>query len=145
MLCRRVWARLRPVKSLTILLPVLALLPQDPQKTSFEVLAGFEYSVGKPLPAKVTALDGQVVTISGFMQREVPGSGPVNQFLLINSACGCNGTPKLNEILFCALPDGVTMDVLPGFVHVTGTLYVGEQKEDGEVIALYVLDADTVQ
>ncbi len=32
-----------------------------------------------------------------------------------------------------------------GVVHITGTLYVGEQKEDGTVWAVYVLDADTVQ
>ncbi len=121
------------------------LLPQEPQKVSFELLAGFEYAPGRPLPAKVAALDNQTVTISGFMRREVPGSGPVNQFLLVNDACGCTGTPKMNEIVFCALPSGVTMDVPANIVHVTGKLYVGEQVEDGEVVAIYVLDADKVQ
>ena len=128
-----------------VLLPLLVLPMADPVKASFEELAGFEYAPGKPLPARVMAFDGKAVAISGFMQREVPGSGPVNEFLLVNSACNCNGTPKLNEIVFCTLPDGVTMDVLPGFVHVTGTMYVGEQKEDGEVVALYVMDADEVK
>ena len=127
------------------LLPLLVLPMPDPVKASFEELSGFEYSPGKALPAKVLAFDGKSVSISGFMQREVPGSGPVNEFLLVNSACNCNGTPKLNEIVFCTLPDGVTMDVLPGFVHVIGTMYVGEQKEDGEVVALYVMDADEVK
>ena len=80
-----------------------------------------------------------------IMVREVPGSGPVGTFLLINDACGCNGTPKMNEIVFCALPDGVTMDIKPGVVHVAGKLYVGEQKEDGAVVALYSMDVDTVK
>ena len=128
-----------------VLASVLALPIQDPVKTSFAVLASYEYTEGMQLPAEVRALDSKTVSVSGFMQREVPGSGPVSQFLLINDACGCNGTPKLNEIVFCALPDGVTMDILPGIVHVTGTLYVGEQKEDGAVWAVYVLDADTVK
>ncbi len=131
--------------ALLLLLPLLPLPRQEPQKTSFEVLAGFTFEPGKPLPAKITALDGKDVTISGFMRREVPGGAPVNQFLLVNDACGCTGTPKLNEIVFCALPDGVSIDVLPGIAHVTGKLFVGEQREDGEVVAVYVLDADKVR
>ncbi|MFO0279182.1 MAG: DUF3299 domain-containing protein, partial [Planctomycetota bacterium] len=94
---------------------------------------------------EVTVLDEKVVEIRGFMQRESPGSEPVNSFLLINDACGCTGTPKLNEIVFCTLPDGVTTEVKPGVVTVTGKLYVGEEKEDGVVIMLYQLDADTVK
>jgi hypothetical protein len=134
------------VKTLAaMLLPLLLHGGQDPVKTSFAVLAGFDWVEGKQLPAEVTAMDAKVVSISGFMQREVPGSGPVEQFLLINDACGCNGTPKLNEIVFCALPDGVTTDIKPGVVHVTGTLYVGEQREDGTVWGIYVLDADSIQ
>ena len=129
----------------TPLLCLLACLAQDPTKIGFATLAGFEYSEGMALPKEVTDLDQKVVKISGFMQREVPGGGPVNQFLLINEACGCNGTPKMNEIVFCTLPDGVTMDVLPGVVTVTGTLYVGETKEEGVVVMIYQMDADTVQ
>jgi len=128
-----------------VLLPLLVLPLADPVKASFEELAGFEYTPGKPLPARVQAFDSKVVVISGFMQREVPGSGPVNEFLLVNSACNCNGTPKLNEIVFCTLPDGVTMDIKVGVVTVTGKLYVGEEKEDGVVVMLYQMDADTVK
>jgi hypothetical protein len=36
------------------------------------------------------------------------------------------------------------MDILTGVVTVTGKLYVGEEKEDGDVILVYALDADTV-
>ena len=132
--------------SLAILLCALpALPPQDPVKTSFAVLASFDFKEGMTLPAEVTRLDQKVIEITGFMQREVPGSGPVNQFLLINDGCGCNGTPKLNEIVFCALPEGVKMEVKSGVVKVTGTLYVGEVKEDGYVVMLYTMDADTVK
>lgn len=130
---------------LPLLLAVLCLPGDDPHKTSFAVLAGFTFTEGMKLPKEVTDLDEKIVTLSGFMQREVPGSGAVNQFLLINDACGCNGTPKLNEIVFCTLPAGVTMDCKPGVVHVTGKLYVGEEKEDGVVVMLYQLDADVVK
>jgi hypothetical protein len=124
---------------------LLPLAADEPIKTSFAVLASFTWQEGMTLPAEVTALDTKMVTVSGFMQRETPGSEPLNQFLLINDACGCNGTPKLNEIVFCTLPDGVTMDLKPGVVHVTGKLFVGEEKEDGAVIALYTMDADLVK
>jgi hypothetical protein len=133
------------VKSAAALLLLLCAALQDPKKTSFAVLASYEFEPGMDLPAEVLALDEVVVSISGFMQREVPGSGPVGQFLLISEACGCTGTPKMNEIVFCALPDGTTTDVKPGIVTVTGKLYVGEQREEGEVVAVYVLDADSVQ
>jgi hypothetical protein len=126
------------------LLAVLAAAT-DPIAVGFAKLAGFGWKEGLALPKEVTDLDEKVVTIRGFMQREVPGGGPVNQFLLINDACGCNGTPRLDEIVFCTLPDGVTMDIKPGVVSVTGKLYVGEEKEDDVVVMLYQMDADTVQ
>ena len=128
-----------------VLLGLLSCLADEPTKVGFAVLAGFTYTEGMTLPKEVTAVDEKVVAIRGFMQREVPGSGPVNQFLLVNEACGCNGTPKLNEIVFCTLPDGVTMDILPGVVTATGKFYVGEEKEDGVVVMLYQMDADTVK
>ena len=118
--------------------------PQEPIPTSFTELAGFDYTEGMKLPEEVTKLDDKVVTIQGFMKREIPGVGPVNQFLLINDACGCNGTPMLHEIIFCMLPEGVTMEVKPGVVKVTGKLYVGEEKEDDVVVMLYQMDADSV-
>lgn len=132
--------------ALRLLLPALLLLAaDDPLKVGFAKLAGFDYQEGMKLPKEVTDLDEKVVELRGFMQRETPGSEPVNSFLLINDACGCNGTPKLNEIVFCTLPDGVTSEVKPGVVTVTGKLYVGEEKEDGVVIMLYQLDADAVK
>jgi hypothetical protein len=132
--------------ALRLLLPALLLLAaDDPLKVGFAKLAGFDYQEGMKLPKEVTELDEKLVEIRGFMQRESPGSDPVNTFLLINDACGCNGTPKLNEIVFCTLPDGVTTDIKPGVVTVTGKLYVGEEKEDGVVIMIYQLDADTVK
>ncbi len=128
-----------------LLLQVAALLLADPIAVGFAKLASFEFKDGMTLPTEVTDLDQKEVTIRGFMVREVPGSGPVSQFLLINDACGCNGTPKLNEIVFCTLPTGVTMDIKTGVVSVTGKLYVGEEKEDGVVIMIYQMDADTVK
>lgn len=127
------------------LLSALCLLASDdPVSVGFATLAGFDYQEGMTLPKEVTDLDEKIVSVRGFMQREVPGSSPVNSFMLVNEACGCNGTPKMNEVIFCTLPDGVTMDIKPNVVTVTGKIYVGEEKEDGVVVSLYAMDADTV-
>lgn len=124
---------------------LLATVGDDPIKVGFATLAGFDWQEGMTLPKEVTDLDEKLVTIRGFMRREVPGGGPVSTFMLVNDACGCNGTPKMNEIVFCTLPDDVTMDIKPGVVSVTGKLYVGEEKEDDVVVMIYQMDADTVQ
>jgi hypothetical protein len=126
-------------------LGLIVVAAGDPIPVGFAKLAGFDWKDGMTLPKEVTELDEKVVEVRGFMRREEPGGSAVNSFLLVNDACGCNGTPKLNEIIFCTLPDGVTMDIKPGVVTVTGKLYVGEEKEDGVVIMLYQMDADTVK
>jgi hypothetical protein len=130
---------------LPLLLGLLACLGNDPISVGFGKLAGFDYTEGMTLPTEVADLDEKVVTLRGFMRREVPGSGPMNAFLLVNDACGCTGTPKMNEIVFCTLPDGVTTDEKTGLVTVTGKLYVGEEKEEGVVVMLYQMDADSVK
>ncbi len=126
------------------LIGVLAAPPCDPVDVDFATLSNFDYVEGMKLPKAVTKYDEETVTISGFMAREDEGSGPVEFFLLINDACGCEGTPKLNEIVYCAMPEGETIEIQPGTVEVTGMLYVGEEKEDGFVVGIYSLDADSV-
>lgn len=134
------------MKPAPVLLGLLTILPgQDPIRTSFAVLASFTYEEGMKLPEEVTKLDNKSVTVGGFMMREVPGGGEVSQFLLINDACGCTGTPKMNEIVYCAMPEGRKTEIKAGVVKVTGTLYVGEQKEDGIVLGIYFMDVDSIQ
>jgi hypothetical protein len=134
-----------PLARAAALVALLAVLPAgDPIPVDFAVLSGFDYVEGMELPASVTRYDEQTVTVSGFMQREDGGEGDTEFFMLINDACGCEGTPKLNEIVFCAMPPGQPTPVRAGVVKVTGTLYVGEQREDGVVWGIYSLDVDTV-
>lgn len=132
----------------TAALGLALLLPAaDPTEVDFQVLSGFEYREGMQLPAEVTQHNEKSVVIAGFMRREDEASAAgdeVEYFMLVNDACGCEGTPKLNEIVFCAMPEGKTTKILPGIVKVTGTLFVGEEKEDGVVLALYTMDVDSL-
>ena len=66
-------------------------------------------------------------------------------FILVNDACGCEGTPKLNEMIFCAMPEGKTVNIKPGTASVTGTIYVEEEKEEGVVVSLYTMAVDSVK
>lgn len=116
----------------------------DPKPVDFASLSDFKFVRGMKLPDHVTKLDKKKVRISGFMGRDGSGAGPVDYFMLINDACGCNGTPFLNEIVFCDMAQGTTTDIFPGIVTIEGTLYVGEVVEDGVVTSLYNLDVDRI-
>jgi hypothetical protein len=134
-----------PLRHLLTACLAFAPLADEPIAVDFASLSDFEYVEGMQLPAHVTKLDKKRVRISGFMARENPGDGPVEYFLLINDACGCEGTPFLNEVLFCAMPEGERTEIRPGNSTVVGTLYVGEIEEDGYVVALYCLDVDRIE
>jgi hypothetical protein len=125
---------------------VFGLLPwqRDPEFLDFKVLSEWEYTDGMKLPDSVTKLDRKKFTLSGFMRREDSGFGEVEFFLLVYENCGCTGTPKINELVYCAMPEGVTTPVHPGPVKVSGTLYVAEQKDDGVVYGIYAMDVDKV-
>jgi len=129
---------------LALLLPVSGSAGSDPEEIDFARLSDFDYVEGMTLPKHVTTLDDKTITISGFMRREFDGTGPVEYFMLINDACGCDGTPFLNEVLFCTMPEGETVEIEPGIVSVTGRFYAGETKEDGYVVSLYDMDVDSI-
>ncbi len=118
---------------------------EDPIATSFTTLAGFDFTPGVQLPQEVVDLDDKTVRVQGFMQAEKDGDTDLSYFLLINDACGCQGTPKLNEIIYCAMPESHTTKLLPGLVKITGKLFVGEEKEGEDVVGLYYLDVDKIE
>ena len=133
------------MKTALALLTLLALGAPEPTELGFDVLAGFDYEEGMELPKEVTDYDGKKVTIGGFMQREDAGDGPTEYFMLVSAACGCEGTPLLNEVVFCAMPDGEAVDMEVGSVAVTGTLYVSEETDEGIVVSLYTMDVETFE
>lgn len=137
------------MKATVLSLLALALLTTgdylEPPAVGFDVLAGFEYKEGEKLPEDVTKYHEKKVKVGGFMRTEDGTGGSVEFFILVNDACGCEGTPKLNEMVFCAMPEGETVKIKPGVADVVGTLYVEEEKEDGVVVSLYTMDVDSVK
>lgn len=132
------------LSALTTLL--LAAPSGDPIPVNYPELSNFEYEEGMELPEFVTKYHEKKITISGFMKTE-DGSieGDVDYFILVNDACGCEGTPKLNEMIFCSMPEGQTTRLKPGNATVTGTLYVEEEIVDEIVVSLYSMSVESVK
>ena len=135
----------------TALLTFLALvvLPPggrvEPPTVGFDVLGSFDYEEGMELPEEVTQHHKKTVKVAGFMTTEDGSEGEVAYFIIVNDACGCEGTPKLNEVVFCAMPEDETVKIRPGITEVTGVLFAEEQKEDDVVIALYSMHVESVK
>ncbi len=130
---------------LTALTSCLLAVPLDePEEISFQVLSNYDYKESMDLPRFVTKYHKKKIQVGGFMATEDGSEGDVEYFILVNDACGCEGTPKLNEMIFCAMPEGEKTRIKPGTVCVTGTLYVEEEIEEGVVISLYTMEVDSV-
>jgi hypothetical protein len=112
-------------------------------EVDFSVLAGFQYKEGMTLPPEIQKLNGKLVRLVGFLRNEEQ-QNDCSEFWLVNQNCDCQGGPKMNEWVFCTMPEGKTIDLgdEPGVV--IGRLQVGEQKEDEFVVSLYRLEVQKV-
>jgi hypothetical protein len=130
---------------LSILTAVLLGSPDDPVEINFAELSNFDYEEGMDLPKSVTKLHEKLVVVGGFMATEDDSTGEVEYFILVNDACGCEGTPKLNEMIFCAMPEGEKVKIKPGTALVTGTIHVEEEIEEDVVVSIYTMAVDSVK
>ena len=85
------------------------------------------------------------ITVGGFMNSEDDSTGELDFFILVNDACGCEGTPKLNEMIFCSMPEGETVALKPGTAWVTGKLFIEEEIDEGIVVSLYTMEVESVK
>ena len=131
---------------LSLLTTCLLATPLDEaEEINFQVLSNFEYKQGAAVPESVTKYHEKKVKVGGFMASEDGSDGEVEYFILVNDACGCEGTPLLNEMIFCAMPEGKMTTIQPGTVWVTGTLYVEEEIEEGVAMSLYTMEVESVK
>ncbi len=99
-------------------------------------LTTIDYEEGEPLPSEVQSLDGEEISVSGFMHIF---RGKADTFLLVTDPCACNARPKVFEFIEVTL-DGEETTWGAGLIRVKGTLSVGEVKEDGFVTSIYRLE-----
>lgn len=129
-------------------LPAAPAPPPDPyQELTFKSLGGFPYEPGKsgPLPDRVTRFNGKKVEMTGFMVPVDMDEHGVASFVLVKDQMMCcyGVAPALNEWIFVSVLKRVPVS-MDRPVSVFGTLDVGEDVEDGEVLSLYRLHADRV-
>ena len=141
---------MRAVKTLFLLLsmgaatmatPAAAPAAEDPViELSLLDLMSIDYRPGTRLPAWVRALDGQRVRIEGYMALGTPEG--IEKFELVWDSCGC-GQSNVNHFIEVTLTaETTTFD--PDIIFVEGEFSVGEIREDGFVISLFRLKAQTV-
>ena len=125
----------------TMATPAAAPAAEDPViELTLLYLMSIDYRPGKRLPAWVRALDGRRVRIEGYMALGTPEG--MDKFELVWDSCGC-GQSNVNHFIEVTLTDETTT-FDPDIIFVEGELSVGEIREDGFVVSLFRLKAQTV-
>lgn len=123
-------------------------VPPGYTKAPWQVLGGFTWAEGQPVPDAVSALAGEKVAVTGYqLTLDVAASGEaLEEFILLESLWGCcfGKPPKMNHAIHARLPEGATAVYSTKPVLVLGALEVGEVREDGVVTSFYRLVVDRV-
>jgi len=113
---------------------------------SFKALTTWTYVAGKtPIPDYIKGLDGQHVQMAGFMMP-LNQTDQVTEFVFMQYFWGCcfGRPPAANHVVLVKMTNGQKSKFYTEPVCVRGILHVGETREDGYLISLYRLDAETV-
>ncbi|OGH62990.1 MAG: hypothetical protein A3G34_03400 [Candidatus Lindowbacteria bacterium RIFCSPLOWO2_12_FULL_62_27] len=138
----------------------------DGWKLAFSHISGFTYDISnediftdpetaiarlrqkKLIPAPVRALDGEKVSLVGYMMPIDFSEGTVRSFILLpnQQACCFGIMPKMNEMIFVTFPDGRGTKLAKDMpLEVSGRIRVGENVYGESVFALYHITADRVE
>jgi hypothetical protein len=153
------------VLMLSLTLPTVAGAQAKPayQEINFYQLANFTYNAKEPyepsphavpnaLPDWLKALNGKKVVIRGNATPANIEPGGVSEFFLANQTdpCGFGTMPRINEWIYVNMGGGRLVDIRApagGTVEVLvkGTFRVKEEIEEGHIVSLFTLIADSVQ
>jgi hypothetical protein len=104
------------------------------------------------VPSQYRALDGQKVLLEGEIYDPQEAGKDITEFQLVYSIQKCcfNGPPRVQERVYCTVPNGKLERRGTGYHKVLGTLHVTLQRvklKDGrsEVVEVYHLDAVKVE
>jgi hypothetical protein len=99
------------------------------------------------VPAKWRALDGKRVILEGEMYAGSEASDEVRQFQLVYSIAKCcfGGPPKVQERVFCAVPNGGAVPYYGGLARIKGVLHVNVEKDQGQAVSVFRLDVEQAE
>ena len=121
---------------------ILGPVPEGYQTLPWSILANFDWQESMELPETVRTFNESQVAVHGVLMALDSDT----EYLLVQSLWSCcyGEPPSMNEAIVVHFVEGT--EVASGVpVRILGTIRVGEQREDGEVIGLYRIDADQIQ
>lgn len=120
---------------------------------TFADLSGFDYNeagaregAASLIPSPLRQLDGQKVSIDGFMMPLDYDGGGVNLFILNASydMCGFGAPSRINQRIDVTVADGKRTAYTHMPMRVFGTLHVSEQWARGRLQNIYRMTADAI-
>jgi hypothetical protein len=117
-----------------------------PIALSFDVLKKWTYVEGKtPVPDFIRAFDGKSVDMTGYMMA-LDTVDDIRSFILMPSLFGCcyGQPPAVNHVVLVKMAGKKRAKYFEDAVRVRGRFHCSEEKQDGELLSLYRIDADEV-
>jgi hypothetical protein len=122
--------------------------PGEVAEMTIKELGNFEYDdeKGGNIPADVKQMDGSTIRLHGYM---IPMDQATNitQFALVPSLFSCcfGQPPQIQHTIVVNCPKGKTLAYCPDEIVVQGKLGVKEKKDDGYIVSIFEVSADSVK
>ena len=122
--------------------------PGDVLQMSIKELGNFQYDdeKGGGIPADVKSLSGSEIRLHGYM-IPMDQAEHITQFALVPSLFSCcfGQPPQIQHTIVVNCPKGKAVSYCPDEINVQGKLTVQEKKDDGYVISIFEMSADSVK
>jgi hypothetical protein len=111
-------------------------------------LGNFDYDAdhGGNIPLDVQALSGHEIRLSGFM-IPMDQAANITQFALVPSlfACCFGQPPQIQHTIVVNCPKGKEVNYYPDEIVVQGRLTVAEKRDEGFIVSIFEIQADSVK
>jgi hypothetical protein len=122
--------------------------PGDVLEMTIKELGNFQYDdeKGGNIPADVKALNGAEIRLHGFM-IPMDQADKITQFALVPSLFSCcfGQPPQIQHTIVVNCPKGKAVAYCPDEIVVQGKLTVQEKKDDGYVVSIFEIGAQSVK
>jgi hypothetical protein len=123
--------------------------PGEIQEMSIKELGNFEFDAetgSTPIPTDIQNLSGSTIRLHGFM-IPMDQAESISQFALVPSlfACCYGQPPQIQHTIVVNCPKGKAVSYYPDEIVVQGKLTVQEKKDDGFIVSLFEVEANSVK
>jgi hypothetical protein len=126
----------------------VAAKPGEVSDMTIKELGNFQYDdeKGGNIPADVKGLNGSTIRLRGYM-IPMDQAENITQFALVPSLFSCcfGQPPQIQHTIVVNCPKGKSLAYCPDEIVVQGNLTVQEKRDDGYVISIFEVRADSVK